>query len=80
MPALWSRVCDRLEGQADDLPASFAPEKFVKIIPEKEPDLVRVLANLYGIELFLIIHRTNKYSTVDDILETCVKVFDFGEN
>ncbi|MGA3108554.1 MAG: hypothetical protein ABSD99_03720 [Candidatus Bathyarchaeia archaeon] len=82
MPTLWRRVrvCDRLEGQADDLPASLTPEKFVKIIPEKEPDLLRMLANLYGIELFQIIHRTNKYSTVDDILETCVKVFDLGES
>ena len=69
-----------LEGQADNLPASLAPEKLVKIIPEKESDLFRVLANLYDIELFQLIHLPSKYTSVDDILETCVKVFEFGEN
>jgi len=69
-----------LEGQADNLPAALAPEKLVKIIPEKESDLFRVLANPYDIELFQTIHQTNKYTSVDDILETCVKVFQFGEN
>jgi hypothetical protein len=46
-----------LEGQADDLPASLTPEKFVEIVPEKETDLSRVLANLYDIELFQTIHQ-----------------------
>ena len=69
-----------LEGQADNLPASLAPEKLVKIIPEKESDLFRVLANLDDIELFQLIHQTIKYSAVHDILETCVKVLDFREN
>jgi hypothetical protein len=46
-----------LEGQAEDLAASLTPEKLVKIIPEKESDLSRVLANLYDIELFQTIHQ-----------------------
>jgi len=45
------------EGQAENLPASLTPEKLVKIIPEKESDLFRVLANLYDIELLQIIHQ-----------------------
>lgn len=68
-----------LERQTDDPPASLTPEKLVKIIPEKEPSLSRVRANLYDIEMLQIIHQTNDYSTVDDILETRVKVFDSGE-
>ena len=46
-----------LEGYADDLSASLTPEKLVKIIPEKETNLSRVLAYLYDIELFQTIHQ-----------------------
>jgi len=66
----------RLKGQANDLPAPLAPEKLVKIVPEKETDLSQVFAHLNYSKFLHTNHLNKPIPFEDDIPETYVKVFD----
>ncbi len=56
--------------------AALAPEELELVIPEKETNFLQVFADFEDVEIFQLIHRANQYGLVEDIQETCVKVFD----
>ncbi len=65
----------RLEGQANDLPAAFAPEELESIVPEEKTNSLQVRANPHHIAILHIIHLANQYRAAENIQETCVKLF-----
>ena len=61
--SLRDEVCLRsgrmLEGQANNLPATFAPEEFIEIVPEEITNPSRVLAHLNDGKLLQTNHQSH---------------------
>jgi hypothetical protein len=64
------RCAKRLEGQAYDLPAALAPEKFIEIVPEKKTNFPRVSTNLKFSKLLQPNHLAQKWGFARNNMET----------
>ena len=66
----------RLEGEPNDLPAALTPEKLVQVISEEKPNFFRMFTHFNYCKFLQSNHQPKPIAFEDDILETCVKVFD----